>query len=188
MYLNSSLSTFSSYTQLSTVITGYSQLSEKPLLIQPQYDLQVSGTKVWLGDGIVELPGQQKLEALWDGRGRRSADSWQREHAAPIQQQPVFCQKYSPDMMFPRIRNLRGTSNFRPERGFKDLLTSQYIYSLQVNAGKVNGKMTEQKGFVVLAEPALESERPKTRSRHPAEDWRCDLEMEQFTRLKLKIE
>lgn len=69
-----------------------------------------------------------------------------------------------------------------------DLLTSQCIYSLRVNAEKVDGKLTEQKGFVVLAEPALESERPKIRSQHLAEDWRCDLEMEQFVRLKLKVE
>lgn len=84
VYLNSSLSTFSNYTQLSTVIMGYSELLGKPLLVQVQCDLWVSGNKVWLGDGILELPGQQKLEALWDGRGRRAADSWEREHAAAI--------------------------------------------------------------------------------------------------------
>lgn len=47
-----------------------------------------------------------------------------------------------------------------------DLLTSQYIYPLQANTGKVNGFVEladyyNKKGFVVVAELALESERPK---------------------------
>lgn len=46
---------------------GYSELSGKSLLIQPQCDLQLSGNKVY---GVLELPGQQKLDTLWDGRGR----------------------------------------------------------------------------------------------------------------------
>lgn len=117
VYLNSSLSAFSNYTQLSTVIVGYSELSGKPLLVQPQCDLQVSGNKVWFGEGILELPGQQKLEALWDGRGRRAAHSWEREHAAGTW--PVFCQECQPDMVLPRTEDLRGKSNFRAERGSK---------------------------------------------------------------------
>lgn len=98
---------------------GYSELSGKPLLVQPQHDLQVTGNKVWFGDGILELPGQQQLEALWDGRGMRAADSWERVHAAAMKKTwPVFCQeKYQPDIMLPRIRNVRGTSNSRAEGG-----------------------------------------------------------------------
>lgn len=55
-----------------------------------------------------------------------------------------------------------------------------------MNAGKVDGKMTEQKGFVVLAEPALESERPKIWKQLLAEGWICDLEMEQFCQTEAK--
>lgn len=158
---------------------GYSELSGKPLLVQSQCGLWVSGNKMWFGDGILELPGQQKLEALWGGRGGRAPHSWEREHAAAIQ---------GLSWCFPETRILEEKAISGLKEAPRDLLISQCIYSLQVNAGKVNGKMTGQKGFVVLAEVALESEGPKLSSQHLAEDWRCDLEMEQFIRLQLKIE
>lgn len=66
----------------------YWELSGKPLLVRPQCDLRVSGNKVWSADRILQLPGQQKLEALWDVKGRRAADSWEREHVAAIQGLP----------------------------------------------------------------------------------------------------
>lgn len=185
VYLNSSLSIFSNYTQLSTVIMGCSKLSGKSLLVQPQRDLQVSGNKVWFGDRILELPGQ--LEALRDGRGRRIADAWERVHAAAIH---GLSSARSINLMwcFPESGMLEEQAISGLKEAPGNLLTSQCIYSLQVNTGEVNGKMTEQKGFVVLAELALESERPKIWSQHLAVDWRWDLEMEQFIKLKLKIE
>lgn len=51
--------------------------------------------------------------------GWQGNDSWERVHAAAMKKTwPVFCQeKYQPDIMLPRIRNLRGTSNFKAEGG-----------------------------------------------------------------------
>lgn len=68
VYLNSSLSTFSNYTQLSTVIMGYSELSGKPLLVQPQHDLQVTGIKVWFGGNSgASRPAEAGSRMGWQG-------------------------------------------------------------------------------------------------------------------------
>jgi len=59
---------------------------------------------------------------------------------------------------------------------------------MEMTTGKVNGKMTEEKGFLILSELSLESERPKIWSQCLAGDQRWDLEMEQFLKLELKTE
>lgn len=112
-YLNSSLTFFSNFTQLSAVTTCYSAVSEKLLPVEPQHDLQVSWSKVWFGDLALELPGQQKLEAIQTGRGREGC--WLLGGTTSSScRWPLFCwKKYHPGTMLPRIRNIRWTSNFR---------------------------------------------------------------------------
>lgn len=174
--LNSPLTILSNFTQL---FTGtYSDKSGKLLPVQPQRDLQVSWSKVWFGEWAPELPGRQKLEAPWHGRGRdgcwllgdstSSSGTWL-----------LFCQeKYQPGMMLPRIRNIRVTSNFRAERGSRGSANITIYLAHGNKYTKVDGKMTEEKHFLVFMELALESERPKISSQRLAGNWRWDLEME----------
>lgn len=111
-----SLSTFSNYTQLSTIIMVYWELSGKPHLVQPQCDLRVSGNKLWVGDGILELPGQQNWKPCgMAGKGGLLTGKESR------QQQYMAC--LLPELSTWRDdsqnQDLRGTSNFRAERGSK---------------------------------------------------------------------
>lgn len=121
----------------------------------------------------------------WQGK----EDCWLLgERAGSSNTWPVFCQNYQPDMMLARIRILEEKAISGLKEAPRDLLRVITMHLFPTSECRKSEWEDDWTGFVVLAELALESEMPKMQSRHLAEDWRCDLEMEQFIRVKLKIE
>lgn len=164
----------------------YWELPGKPHLVQPQCDLRVSGNKVWVGDGILELPGQQNWKPCgMAGKGGLLTGKESRQQ----QYMTCLCKNYQPDAMLPRIRILEEQAISGPKEAPNDLLRviiMHLIPASECRKGEWEDDWTE--GVCSTCRACFGVWNAKIQSWRLAEDWRCDLEMEQFIRVKLKIE
>lgn len=122
--------------------------------------------------------GWQGKEDCWLGKRAGSSNTW-----------PVFCKNYQPDVMLPRIRILEEQAISGPKEAPNDLLRviiMHLIPASECRKGEWEDDWTE--GVCSTCRACFGVWNAKIQSWRLAEDWRCDLEMEQFVRVKLKIE